>query len=84
MPIFGIQRDREPEPGRVGVLGRTRQDEPFTVRECLVKVREIGLPRVDELGQFAQLGLAERGLHVCCLQVVADVAVDVLVVVPLG
>jgi hypothetical protein len=78
-------RHREAEPRRVGVGGRVGQDEDvLQVAQRLAQERVVGAPRGDELVEALQLRVADRGLHVGRLQVVAQVRVHVLVVIALG
>ena len=74
--------DHEAEPGGVGVRRRLRQDQAI-----LVGAQRLDQPGVvapagrDELVEPCQLGAADGRLHVGDLQVVAELRVDVLVVV---
>ena len=51
------------------------------VFEALVEAAEVGFAGGGEFVELVELGEPDRGLHVGDLQVVADVRVDVLVVV---
>ncbi len=59
--------------------------EPVLVGlEKLVKFLEVGFPLADETLQLAQLGQPNGSLHVGHLQVVADMAVNIFVIVTGG
>ena len=84
-PRVLAHRDDEAEPRRVGVLWSVRQQEPVLERtQGFEQASVVGPPRGAELDEAAQLCAADRRLHVRRLEVVADVAVDVLVVVAVG
>src|SRR5687768_17843869 len=77
--------NRESEPARLTVGRRLREYEHvLQVIQRLAQPREVAPPRGDELIQARELRDAHGGLHVRELQVVPDVRVDVLVVVPVG
>src|SRR5690606_2925987 len=79
------QRDGKAEPGRVGVLGGAGQEEEFlAVLQLCVQVGEVAPALLHELRRLVQLRQAAGGLHVGDLEVVAQVAVGVLVVVARG
>ena len=59
-------------------------DKFLAVFETFFQESEVVLARLDELGGFLQLGQAAGGLHVGDLEVVAQVAVGVFVVVTVG
>ncbi len=74
--------EREAEPARVGVRRRLGQQVDLRqVREALVQPGEVRAARGDEAVELVELRDADGGLHVGELEVVADVRVDVLVVV---
>ena len=74
--------DDEAEPGRLRVRQRLRKEQPILVRPQRVhEPIEVRAPARDEPFELAQLRAADRRLHVGHLQVVADVAVHVLVIV---
>ena len=77
--------EQKTEPGRIGVLGRLGQDEAISqVGQPIAQQPPVPFAGLDEAGEFLQLGAADGGLHVGDLQVVAEVGVDVLVVVAEG
>ena len=77
--------DHEAEPRRIRVWRRLRQDEPVLVlAQRLEQVGVVALARRDEAVKAGELRTADGRLHVGGLEVVAEVAVDVLVVVAVG
>ena len=71
-----------PNHDGIGVRRRDRQEQAILERaERLEQPSVIVLPRGDEVVESLELGAADGRLHVGGLQVVAEVAVDVLVVV---
>src|ERR1700730_11639067 len=82
---LGPHCDREAEPARVAARSRTREDQKLFPRPyAIVEPLPVLLAGGNEMWQFFELGDAERRLHVGCLEVVADVGVDVFVVVSGG
>src|ERR1019366_6158749 len=72
----------KPEPARLGAGRRLGQYELLLERlQASPQPCEVGAALLDEPGQLLELGHADGRLHVGRLQVVADVAVDVLVIV---
>ena len=81
----GPDGDREAEPARVGAGRRLGQEEDVgEVGQPLMQPAEVPPARLDEARELAELRHADGRLHVGELQVVADVRVDVLVVVAVG
>ena len=79
---FRAQRDREAEPRWVRVWRRFRQDQELrTALQAVFHVAEIVLARLHKTGRAVHLRQAASGLHVGDFQVVAQVAVGVLVIV---
>ena len=79
------QGDRKPEPGRITARGGLRQmDERQARLQPLVQEGKVLAPGADEIGQPVQLREGTGCLHVGDLQVVADMAVGVLVIVAVG
>ena len=80
-----FHRDDITEPGGIGVLRGPGKDEAvFEGFQHLGEFPEILLAPGDELIEFPELGAADGGLHVCDLEVVADMAVNVFVVIAVG
>lgn len=80
-----LDRDQEAEPGRAAVGSRFRQDQ--LVGGGLQRGAQavpVVAAALDEGRELLQLLAADGGLHVGDLEVIAKVAVDVLVVVALG
>ena len=81
----GAHREQETEPGGVGTLSRLRQHQAlFQPGEAVAQQLPVPFPRLDEARKLLQLGAADGGLHVGDLQVVAEVRIDVLVIVAEG
>src|ERR1051326_2556944 len=77
--------ERETEPARVGVRRSFGQNEKFfEIAQAFLQARKVGPPRLYEPGQLLQLRHADRRLHVGHFEVVADMRVDVLVIVTAG
>src|SRR5262249_8754050 len=77
-------RQRKAEPTWLGIGRCSGQDEiRRQVEEAIAQSAEIAAPGFDELRQFRKLGQADRGLHVGRLEVVADVRINVFVIVAL-
>src|SRR5207244_6492186 len=73
--------DHESEPGRLRMRRRCGKYQAVVVRRYRVhEVVEVLAPAGNERVELPELRAADRGLHVGDLQVVADMAVDVLVV----
>ncbi len=88
--VLGVRRpgadgDRKPEPRRPCPGRLVGQDQVLGPRtERRAQEGMVGAPPLDEVGQPGQLHLADRRLHVGGLEVVPQVRVDELVVVPVG
>src|SRR5687768_3306752 len=75
-------RQRETEPARLAVLRRAREDEHVgQLGEAIVQPLPVVPAALNEAWKLLEPRDADGGLHVGRLQVVADVRVDVLVVV---
>src|SRR5438128_158983 len=84
VPRVGPHRDREAEPARLGAVRRLREDELVLIaRECLAEEGVVATAGGDEVVEAVELLDPDRRLQVGRLQVVAEVRVDVLVVVAL-
>jgi hypothetical protein len=78
-----FHRDDVTEPGGIGdVCGPGKDEAVFAGFQNLGKLPEILFAPSDELIEFPELSAADGGLHVCYLEIVADVAVNVFVVIP--
>ena len=81
----GPQRDHVAKPGRVGPGRRAVQDQvALMFLQAGFEHRVIAFPRSDDLLELCQLRHADGGLHVRHLQVVADVRVNVFVIIAEG
>ena len=77
-----FHRDDVAEPGGIGVLRGPGKDEAvFAGFQNLGEFPEIILVPGDELLEFPELGATDGGLHVRDLEVIADMAVNVFVVI---
>ena len=76
--------DQETEPAGIGIRAGLRKDQAVlrSLQRRLQKSKVL-FPALHEGGEFLQLGAADGSLHVRGLQVVAEVGIDVLVVVAL-
>ena len=73
------------EPGGIGILRGPGKDETvFVGFQNLGEFPEILFAPGDELLEFLELGAADGGLHVRHLEVIADVAVNVFMVIAEG
>src|ERR1700689_1682297 len=73
---------RKAEPTRVRTLRGLRQNEDvFEIAKRVMKLGKVGATRGDETGQLFELRNSDGGLHVSRLEVVADMAVNIFVVV---
>lgn len=73
------------EPGGIGILRGPGKDETvFEGFQDLGEFPEILLTPGDELVKFPELGATDGGLHVRDLEVVADMAVNVFVIITKG
>lgn len=77
----GLYRYQEAEPGRVGVLLGFGEDEPRRAFESFAQGPEVAATALHYAVKLIELGASYRRLHVGDLEVVAEVGVDVLVVV---
>ena len=59
-----------------------QDEEVVKIAQCGVKLGEVRAARRNEARQFFELRDSDCGLHVGGFQVIADVAVDVFVVIP--
>ena len=83
-PTRFLERDREAEPRGIAVGGGLGNFQEITeAGETVAQQPEVELAGGDEAGSPLQLGQATCGLHVRDLQVVAEVGIDVFVVVAL-
>ena len=77
---------KEAEPARVRIRLRLRQDQ---LRSCSaldeerLQQLEVVLPACDEARELFELCDADRRLHIGSLQIIAEMAVDILVVIAL-
>jgi len=77
-----FERDRKAKPGWIGMLGGFGQVQKFFAGlKARFEKSKIVFARLDELRRFVQLRQATGGLHVGDFEVVAQVAVGVLVVI---
>jgi hypothetical protein len=84
-PGLIFHRDDITEPGGIGVLrGSWKEETVFIGFQNLGEFPEILLAPGDELIEFPELGATDGGLHVRNLEVVADMTVNVLVVIAVG
>lgn len=74
--------DGEAEPRRVTVGRSVRKDEPILVgAQARVEGSEVFLAAGDEVREFVKLSAADGGLHVGDFEIVANVGIDIFVVV---
>src|SRR3984893_15730665 len=77
--------ERKAEPAWVRMCGGFGQDENVVeIAEGGVKFSKVRAPRGDEARQLLELRDSDCGLHVVRFEVVADVTVDIFVVVSAG
>ena len=77
--------DDIPEPGGIGILRGPGKDEiGFVGFIEFIEFVEVIFSPGDELLEFPELSATDGGLHVRYLEVVADVAVNVFVVIAVG
>ena len=82
---FGTHGNQETEPGRTAVLGRFRQNYLVCNGfQSLAQAVPVVAAALDEVGELLQLFAADGSLHIGDLQIVAEVAVDILVVIACG
>ena len=75
-------RDRVGEPRGVGPIGRPRKSEKFwPFREPFGPSAKIFFSSFNEERELLHLLRADGGLHVCDLQVIADMRIDIFMVV---
>ena len=80
-----FHRDDITEPGGIGVLRGSGKDEVvFAGFQNPGEFPEILLAPGNELSEFPELGAADGGLYVRDLEVIANVAVNVFVVIAVG
>jgi len=73
------------EPGGIGILRGLGQNEiVFIGFKDFIEFMEVFLAPGDELLEFLELGAADRGLHVRYLEIIADIAINVFVVITKG
>lgn len=79
-----LEGDREAEPGRIAVRGGLGNiQEGAQAGQARLQQREVALAGGDELRRALELRQTAGGLHVGDLEVVAEVGVDVFVIVAL-
>ena len=77
--------DREAEPAWLRVRRRFRQEEEILeTRQSLPQRAEVAVSRLDEMRQLGHLRKSDGRLHVSHFEVIADVRVRILVIVPAG
>lgn len=75
------QPDQESEPGRVRLRVALEESEFRQLPQAVVQPFEVPFPRRREAVELIELGAADRRLQVGRLQIVAEVAVNVFVIV---
>src|SRR6478735_4534059 len=75
-------RQREAKPGRIAIWGSFGEDEEvLKLLERVDQQFEVAAPRLDEAFQMVKLGETDCRLHVGDLQIIADMAVGVFMVI---
>src|SRR3954452_1022344 len=75
-------REEEPKPRRLAAWRRFRQHEKLFKREqAILQRRKVAATRSDEIVEMVELSNADSGLHIGYFEVVAHMAIDVLVFV---
>src|SRR5205807_1741699 len=78
----GTKRQAETEPGRLAVRRRNRQNENILeMPQSVPQILPIPPARRDEFVEALKLGQPDGRLHVGNLQIIAEMRVDVLVVI---
>jgi len=82
---FRTDRNQETKPGRTAVLSRFGQNDLISNRlQSSAQAIPIVTAALNEGGELLQLLTANGSLHICNLQVIAEVAVYILVVIAVG
>src|SRR5690606_6519305 len=79
--MLWVESDQVTEPRRVGVWGCLREYEPLHPAKTLRQICKVLLSRLRETVQFIELRNPQCRLHVRCFEVVANVTVNVFVVI---
>ena len=80
-----LERDRKAEPRRIRLgMDHRHDDVLFPLRKPFEIKRGVLAARGDERGQLLELRAADRRLHVAHLEIVAEVGIDVFVIVAVG
>ena len=78
-------RDQETEPARIRILFRNRKNiRVLRSPECFLEILEVLPSRLRELRQLFELCASDRRLPVRCFQIIAEMAVHILVVISEG
>ena len=54
---------------------------PLQISQTVIEELKVFFPLLDKAGEFFKLGAAYCRLHICCLQVVAKMGVNIFVVI---
>ena len=82
---FGTNRYNESEPQGIGMLGCMGEDQPIQIGlDDLFQLPEISLSKGGELFKLLKLSAANRCLHIRHFEIIADMAINILVIVSGG